>query len=368
MNRREHTPPNSHDVTPHVVLADVRKEYTPGVAAVDGVSLTVGRGEFFSLLGPSGCGKTTTLRLIAGLEGVTSGSVSIDGIEVANAHSHTPPEHRHVGIVFQDYALFPHMTVAENVAFGLHRKTRHEARARVRELLDLVGLASLGPSYPHEISGGQRQRVALARSLAPAPEIILLDEPFSNLDAELRGALREETRSILKSQGATTILVTHDREEAFSLSDRIGLLNNGRLEQVGASYDVYHHPSNRFVAEFTGKADFLPAAVHGDRLRTSIGEFQATSPIPHGCVRGELMIRPDDVTISEDPNGRARITYVEFLGGSALYTLRFDDDTHIHALMSSTRLLGPGLRVTAEVDLAHLVFLPDEETHDQTQE
>ncbi|HET6498833.1 MAG TPA: ABC transporter ATP-binding protein, partial [Coriobacteriia bacterium] len=199
---------------------NIRKEYQPGVPAVDGITLSVERGEFFSLLGPSGCGKTTTLRLIAGLEGLTSGSIVIDGVEVSNSASHVPPERRQVGIVFQDYALFPHMTVFENIAFGLYGKPKDAVRARVSELLDVVGLPGVGRQYPHELSGGQRQRVALARSLAPAPAIMLLDEPFSNLDAELRASLREETRAILKSRGATTILVTHDREEAFSLSDR----------------------------------------------------------------------------------------------------------------------------------------------------
>lgn len=351
---------SSPDTTPHVVLSAVRKEYVAGVPAVDGINLTVSRGEFFSLLGPSGCGKTTTLRLIAGLETVTDGSVLIDGIEVASATSHTPPEGRNVGIVFQDYALFPHMTVDENIAFGLHGRPRSEVRHRVTELLGLVGLSSQGSSYPHELSGGQRQRVALARSLAPAPEIILLDEPFSNLDAELRASLREETREILKSQGATTILVTHDREEAFSLSDRIGLLNNGLLEQVGPAYDVYHHPVNAFVAEFTGKVDFLPAEVCGDRLVTGLGEFPAGMPLPSGCVSGKLMVRPDDITITEDPRGIARIIDIEFLGGSVLYTLELDDGLRIHSLMSSTRLLAPDVRVRIETDLAHLVFLPSD--------
>lgn len=358
MNRGTGRPLEAAQGSPHVALVNIRKEYQPGVPAVDGVTLSVDRGEFFSLLGPSGCGKTTTLRLIAGLEGLTSGSIVIDGVEVSNAGSHVPPERRQVGIVFQDYALFPHMTVFENIAFGLYGTPRNVVRSRVAELLDVVGLPGVGSHYPHELSGGQRQRVALARSLAPAPAIMLLDEPFSNLDAELRASLREETRAILKSRGATTILVTHDREEAFSLSDRVGLLNEGRLDQVGSAYDVYHHPANRFVAEFTGKADFLAAMVCDGRLITSIGEFRAPAPPPPGCVRGDLMVRPDDVVIVEDPDGQAQITDVEFLGGNALYALALEDGTRIHCLMSSTRLMPPGRRVRVEVDPAHLVFMP----------
>ncbi len=345
---------------PALELRDVYKEYPGGVRAVDGLTLSIEQGEFFSLMGPSGCGKTTTLRLIAGLDSLTAGSIAISGVEVSGRTHAVPPEERRVGVVFQDYALFPHMTVAENIGFGIHAMPRQPRGIRVADLLDLVGLAGLDGKYPHELSGGQRQRVALARSLAPSPRIMLLDEPFSNLDAELRASLREETRAILKASGTTTVLVTHDREEAFSLSDRVGLLNNGRLDQVGAAYDVYHYPVNRYVAELTGKADFLPAEIRNGRIYTSLGEFP-TNDRPEGhSARGELMIRPDDVSVAPDANGTGVICGAEFLGGSILYALELPDGERLHALMPSVRPISAGTRVTLHFDPAHLVFMAHE--------
>ncbi len=355
--------PGSSSPAPHcpaLELRDVRKEYPGGVRAVDGLTLSIEHGEFFSLMGPSGCGKTTTLRLIAGLDSVTAGTIAISGTEVSSRTHAVPPEGRQIGVVFQDYALFPHMTVAENIGFGIHSMSRQPRGLRVADLLDLVGLVGLSGSYPHELSGGQRQRVALARSLAPSPRVILLDEPFSNLDAELRSSLREETRAILKASGTTTILVTHDREEAFSLSDRVGLLNNGRLDQVGVAYDVYHYPVNRYVAELTGKADFLPAEITNGRIHTSLGEFPANERPVGSVTRGELMIRPDDVTIVPDVNGAGVICGAEFLGGSILYALELANGERLHALMPSVLPIPAGTRVTLRFDPAHLVFMPHE--------
>jgi iron(III) transport system ATP-binding protein len=341
----------------YVELSDVRKEYD-GCVAVDDLSVSIARGEFFSLLGPSGCGKTTTLRLIAGLERPGSGRIAVDNRLVSDASFVLPPEERGVGIVFQDYALFPHMTVFENVSFGLHGRGKAHIHHRVGELLDLVGLTGLGKSYPHELSGGQRQRVALARSMAPSPSVILLDEPFSNLDADLRTTLRQETRDILRVEGATVILVTHDQEEAFSFSDRVGLLNAGRLEQVGSPYQIYHHPASRFVADFVGKADFIPCTLRGDRLVSSLGRFRHQGLSGPDSAPFELMIRPDDVTIAPDPLGEAIIAETIFLGADALYTLELPDATRLHSLGPSAKLLPDGTRVKVTVELAHVVAFP----------
>jgi iron(III) transport system ATP-binding protein len=339
---------------PHVELNGLCKRY-PDVTALYDLSLNVNRGEFFSLLGPSGCGKTTTLRLVAGLDCLSEGSIAIDGLLVSSPTYFMPPEKRGVGIVFQDYALFPHMTVYENVAFGLYGSPKAAITKRVGELLALVGLASAGQKYPHEMSGGQKQRVALARALAPAPKVMLLDEPFSNLDAELRAALRSETKEILRESGATVILVTHDQEEAFSLSDRVGLLSGGKLEQVGTPYEIYHHPASRFVADFVGRADYLPARVEGSFVVSRLGRFALSVPHPSNLSDGELLIRPDDVSIAPDTAGEATITDVRFLGAHALYTLRLDDGAILHSQGLSANLLAPCTRVAVTVNMRHTV-------------
>jgi len=341
----------------YVELIDLSKEYA-GVAALHSLTLSIAKGEFFSLLGPSGCGKTTTLRLIAGLDCLSGGTITIAGRLLSGEGHFVPPEKRSVGIVFQDYALFPHMTIFENISFGLYGQQKTSISKRVNELLDMVALSGLEKKYPHELSGGQRQRVALARSLAPSPGVILLDEPFSNLDAELRTALRHETKEILKATGATSILVTHDQEEAFSLSDRVGLLNAGRLEQVGTPYQIYHHPASRFIADFVGKADFIPSIVQGECLVSKLGRFPYPGSSYPDSTTVELMIRPDDVIIAPDPNGEALITKLLFLGADALYTLELPDKTCLHALGPSAKLLPEGSRVKVTINLAHVIAFP----------
>ncbi|MBT9133590.1 MAG: Spermidine/putrescine import ATP-binding protein PotA [Firmicutes bacterium] len=338
----------------HVELSSLCKLY-PDVKALYDLTLTVNRGEFFSLLGPSGCGKTTTLRLIAGLDCLSEGSIAIDGTLVSSPTYFMPPEKRGVGIVFQDYALFPHMTVFENVAFGLYGSPKAAVAKRVSELLGLVGLAAAAQKYPHEMSGGQKQRVALARALAPAPRVMLLDEPFSNLDAELRAALRSETKEILRDSGTTVILVTHDQEEAFSLSDRVGLLNCGKLEQVGTPYEIYHHPATRFVADFVGRADYLAARVEGSTVVSGLGRFALPSTERQGSADVDLLIRPDDVSIADDPSGTAVITEVRFLGAHALYTLQLDNGSVLHSQGLSAHLLPPYTRVAVTVNMRHTV-------------
>ncbi len=340
-----------------VVLKGICKRYSD-VTAVDDFNLSVGKSEFFSLLGPSGCGKTTTLRLIAGLDGLSSGSISINGRLVSDPTFFIRPEKRAVGIVFQDYALFPHMNVFENVAFGLYGQSKNQITKRVAELLSLTGLSGMDKKYPHELSGGQRQRVALARSLAPAPKVMLLDEPFSNLDAELREALRSETKQILKESDTTVILVTHDQEEAFSLSDRVGVLNAGKLEQVGTPYEVYHTPSSRFVADFVGKADFLPAYAEEDYIVSKIGRFLHSKNYCLNNIKVELMVRPDDVTIEADPDGAALIEDMLFLGSNVLYKLKLADDIFIHSIGLSAYPLLKKTRVKVSINMPHTVFFP----------
>jgi len=245
-----------------VELRDVRKAFGP-VAAVDGIHLSVQPGEIMGLLGPSGCGKTTALRLIAGFEVPDAGQIVVGGRLVAGAGAWVPPERRQVGMVFQDYALFPHLTVAANAGFGL--RGARDARRRVQEVLELVGLADCAGRYPHQLSGGQQQRLALARALAPRPAVLLLDEPFSNLDANLRCQMRHEVRAILKQEGVTAIFVTHDQRDAFAICDRIAVMRSGRLEQVGTPQELYALPATEFVARFIGASNVLPGRlVEGD--------------------------------------------------------------------------------------------------------
>lgn len=348
---------NNSNFNDFVVLNGIIKRYSD-ITAVNDLDISVGKGEFFSLLGPSGCGKTTTLRLIAGLDCLSGGSISIDGKLVSDPTFFIPPEKRAIGIVFQDYALFPHMNVFENVAFGLYGQNKSLIAKRVSELLTLTGLSGMDKKYPHELSGGQRQRVALARSLAPAPKVMLLDEPFSNLDAELRESLRNETKQILKESGTTVILVTHDQEEAFSLSDRVGLLNAGRLEQVGTPYEVYHNPASRFVADFVGKADFIPAFAEGDYIVSGIGRFLNNKSYCLNASKVDLMIRPDDVLIEADPHGEAVIEDMRFLGSDVLYRLRLNDNIFIHSIGLSAFPIPAGTKVKVSINMPHTVFFP----------
>src|SRR2546427_3550178 len=291
-----------------VELENVTRRFGPDRSpATDGLSFTVESGRILALLGPSGCGKTTTLRLIAGFETPDEGRIAIAGQTVADAERrvHIEPEARGVGVVFQDYALFPHLTVTQNVASALGRASRSNRRARVAQILDLVGLTDFAERYPHELSGGQQQRVAVARALAPEPALVLLDEPFSNLDADLRAQMRDEVEKVLRATGTTAIFVTHDQEEAFTIADQVGVLNHGRLEQLEAPEVIYHHPATPFVAEFVGAADFLPGVVTAEGIVTEIGVFGLNARAPGDRVR--VMIRPDDVDFMPDPAGDAVI-------------------------------------------------------------
>lgn len=336
-------------------LERVSKHYGgDSIAAVEDISFSVEQGEILVLLGPSGCGKTTTLRLIAGFEAPDGGRIEIGGRTVAYNTTFLPPEQRGVGMVFQDYALFPHLTVLENVAFGLRRLGAEQQRSRIAEALELVGLSTLQGRYPYELSGGQQQRVALARALAPGPQVVLLDEPFSNLDADMRAQIREDVRSILRQAGTTAIFVTHDQEEAFVIADRVGVLNRGRLEQLDHSEAIYHTPATRFIAGFVGSADFVPGLVQGERIITELGTFPNQQGLSVGQAV-ELMIRPDDIDLVPDAMSEATVLTRQFRGADNLYCVRLPSGRKIHSSQGSTKLIEPGTRVTVKANPTHVV-------------
>ena len=321
----------------------IRKHYGT-LCAVDGVSLALARGHILALLGPSGCGKTTILRLLAGLEEPEAGTIEIGGRLVAGPGVYVPPERRRVGMVFQDYALFPHLTVADNVGYGLGRG---EARgARVGELLGLVGLAGLGARLPHELSGGQQQRVALARALAPRPEIVLLDEPFSNLDAALRGRLRREVQDILRAAGASAVFVTHDQEEALSLADEVALLLDGRIEQVAPPETLYLHPATRAAAAFLGDADWLPGHAAGGLVDCALGVLSSPGAAP-GAV--DVLLRPEAVALTPDGSAPHRIVRREYLGREVLVTVRLASGDLVRSRLLPQTPAAVGDRVRVEV-------------------
>ena len=322
--------------------------------AVDGLSLTVAEGEILALLGPSGCGKTTTLRLIAGFEAPDAGTVAVRGAIVAGPGCTVAPEDRGIGIVFQDYALFPHLTVADNVAFGLQRLSRPARRERVARILEMVDLADLAGRYPHELSGGQQQRVAVARALAPAPALMLLDEPFSNLDSDLRAQMRDEVEKVLRATGTTAIFVTHDQEEAFTLADRVGVLNRGRIEQIATPEDVYHHPATRFVAEFVGAADFLSGEVTSAGIVTEIGVFDNVDRLEPG-EQVQVMVRPDDITFVPQWDGAGILTRRYFRGSETLYCIRLPSGDRVHSSQPSSATFSTGMRVRPEAHILHVV-------------
>jgi iron(III) transport system ATP-binding protein len=342
-------------------LREVSRAF-PGVIALDRLSLTVNAGEIGCLLGPSGSGKSTVLRCIAGFERPDSGAVLAGGECLSNGGTWVTPERRRIGMVFQDFALFPHLDAAANVAFGLRDSDRGARRRRAAELLELVGLAGEARRFPHELSGGQQQRVALARALAPRPRLVLLDEPFSNLDADVRMELAQSVRAALVAEGATALLVTHDQREAFEIADQIGVLRAGRLEQWDAPWTLYHSPRSRFVADFVGEGSFIQGTVLGPgRVSTELGviEGQLTTEQAPGTLV-DLLLRPDDVIHDDVSELRAEVVERAFRGAQFRYKLRLPSGATALSFVPSHHDHAIGELIGIRLDAQHLVGFPRE--------
>ncbi len=334
-----------------VVECDSATKRFDAVAAVDHVSFALAQGEILSILGPSGCGKTTMLRLIAGFEALDEGEIRIQDRLVSTPRGHVPPERRSIGMVFQEYALFPHLSVAQNISFGLNRLPSRDRRRRLSDVLELVRLTGLEERYPFELSGGQQQRVALARTLAPRPVTVLLDEPFSNLDATMRMDIRREVEGILRENGITTIFVTHDREEAFAIADRVAVMREGRLDQIDTPDALYHTPATPFVARMCSMCDFLGGEVRDGRVITELGRlpWAANDEGYADGTRVELLVRADDFQILPDPQGELVVVSREFRGDEMLFvvrmpsgaTLRCRELSHSHLPLRSRVALTP---------------------------
>jgi iron(III) transport system ATP-binding protein len=344
-----------------VQVTKLRVQY-PGQpqSAVDDVSFGLRAGDIGVLIGPSGCGKTTLLRAVAGLERASAGEVRIAAELVESERIHVPAEARRVGMVFQDYALFPHIDVGRNVAFGIHQQPKAERAKRVAEVLALVGLDGIERRFPHELSGGQQQRVALARALAPKPRLLLLDEPFSNLDVDLRERLAHEIRGILKAARATALFVTHDQLEAFAIGDIIGVMHEGRLHQWDDAYTLYHRPATRFVADFIGHGVFAPATLREVNnqvvVQTALGELtdMAECPLPCAFTAGQcdVLLRADDIVHDDDAPVKAEIVRKAFRGSEFLYTLRLAGGQIVLAHVPShhDHKIGEWIGIRADVD------------------
>jgi iron(III) transport system ATP-binding protein len=358
------------DPVPLLELRAVHQAYDHH-EVVKGLTFALARGAIGCLLGQSGCGKTTALRCIAGFEPVTRGEIRLAGTLVSGPGVTVPPEKRRIGMVFQDYALFPHLPVAENIAFGLHGTSRKMRGRRVAELVEAVGLGGHAHKYPHELSGGQQQRVALARALAPEPELLLLDEPFSNLDVEMRERLGADVREIIKRTQTTAVLVTHDQQEAFAIADEIGIMDGGRIVQWDSAYNLYHRPATRFIADFVGQGVFLPGSVLSARavdieLGTLAGEIPQMCEIGcdrcgKGC-RVDVLLRPDDVVHDDASALKAEVVHKAFRGAEILYTLRLASGRKVLALVPSHHNHALGERIGIRLDVDHVVaFSPQQQ-------
>jgi iron(III) transport system ATP-binding protein len=321
------------------------------------ISLELPRGDIGCLLGPSGSGKTTVLRAIAGFEPVSQGEVWVDGELVSAVNRMVNPELRQMGVVFQDYALFPHLTVAENICFGLWRQPKVQQQQKLQQLLQLVGLSGMAQRFIHQLSGGQQQRVALARALAPEPRLILLDEPFSGLDADLRDSLARDIRSILKQLQITAVMVTHDQHEAFAMADWIGVMAQGALQQWGTPYQLYHQPINRFVADFIGQGTMIRGQMlDGFRVQTCLGIF--SQPQDSGWEQGtvvDLLIRPDDILHDDASPVRAKVLHRAFRGAHMLYQLQVGDQEQVSCLAPSHHQHQVGEMIGIRVEIDDLV-------------
>jgi iron(III) transport system ATP-binding protein len=342
-------------------LRHVSCAYETGRPAVQEISFAAREGEILCLLGPSGCGKTTILRAIAGFEPVRSGQLFLSGQLVSSPDVMISTESRHVGMVFQEYALFPHLRVQDNIAFGLHHLARSERTSRVQEMLRLTGLEGFERRYPHELSGGQQQRVALARALVQNPVVLLLDEPFSNLDPDMAGRMRQELHDLLRRTKTTTVLVTHDHDEAFAMADRIAVLNQGRLEQLDTPEMMYHMPATPFVADFVGQADFIPGTVSHGMVHTELGKFPDTIECTNDT-NVVVMIRPDDIHLVPTEGARSRVIARQFHGSENLYTVSLPSGQIVHSSQGSTSVYQVGTTVELRVMATHTVLFRQEKS------
>ena len=328
-----------------------------GQTVVQDLSCHINEGDLHCLLGPSGCGKTTVLRAIAGFQTLHKGEILLNEERISYPGYTKAPEKRQIGMVFQDYALFPHMNVNQNISFGLRNKTEKEKLYAVEQMLEVVDLSNYGERYIHELSGGQQQRVALARALAPEPKLILLDEPFSNLDIEMRERLSRDVRDILKSRGATGVLVTHDQHEAFSFGDMIAVMNKGQILQRDSAYNLYHSPINRFVADFIGQGVFIKGNLTAhDTVETMIGKIKGDRAYEWSeGTKVELLLRPDDIIADEEGHLEGTIIQKAFKGAEILYTLQLNDDIEVLSLFPSHRNHEIGEKVKLRLELDHMV-------------
>ena len=343
---------------PLITLDHVSLTYPGATApAITDISFSVSEGDLVAILGPSGCGKTTVLRVIAGFERPDCGQVVIAGKSVASSNTWIEAEHRGVGMVFQDYALFPHLTVLQNVAFGLHGSTPDALQEKMGDVLTLVGLEGFESHYPGALSGGQQQRVALARALAPQPAVLLLDEPFSSLDPDMTERMREELLEILERTGSTSILVTHDHEDALDMADNVAVLNAGRLEQFDTPDEIYHTPTTAFVADFVGQADFVPGQVTDGKIVTEVGTFENVAQCKDQT-QVVVMIRPDDVRIKPCKTALARVFRRHFRGSENLYRILLPSGQLLYSSESSTVIYPVGANVEVHVETIHTVVFP----------
>ncbi|MBH0205177.1 MAG: ABC transporter ATP-binding protein [Nitrospira sp.] len=356
----------SAPAAPILELRSVSCAYDPHRPAIRDISFSAREGEILCLLGPSGCGKTTVLRAIAGFEPVRSGEIFLSGRRVSSSSDTIPTEERHVGMVFQEYALFPHLRVVGNIAFGLGHLSRSDRENRVQEMLRLTGLEGFERRYPHELSGGQQQRVALARALVQNPVVLLLDEPFSNLDPDMAGRMRQELHTLLRRMKTTTILVTHDHDEAFAMADRIAVLNHGVLEQMDSPEIIYHLPSTPFVADFVGQADFITGHVREGMVHTELGVFPNTLAAEEEAPV-VVMIRPDDIHLLPNKSAGPRIVARQFRGSENLYTVRLGSGQIVHSSESSTSVYQEGTAVELRVSATHTVLFRADQFPDSAQ-
>jgi iron(III) transport system ATP-binding protein len=343
----------------NLVFRNVRHQYD-GVNSVDIEYLEVGAGKLVCLLGPSGCGKSTTLRLAAGLESPFEGEISIGGEVMANGQLFVGPEDRRVGLMFQDYALFPHLTVVDNVAFGLAHLSAEKRQAKARAMLITVGMLEAAQKYPHMLSGGEQQRVALARALAPNPRIMLMDEPFSGLDVVLRNRVRDETLALLKKMGTTVLMVTHDPEEAMRMADEIVLMQGGRIVQQGSAGELYNRPANAFVASFLGEVNRVPARRSGDFFETDLGQIPATAA-SNGDMETEILIRPEAIRFLPVVNPDAptgEVTLSRNLGAYSLVDIRFESGITVTARVASMYQPDVGTNCSLSLNLGGVFIFP----------